>query len=52
MIGRFLMGFGICVVGIGLLIGLPSHNLRVELAYLIAGLLLFSAGRLILPKNP
>lgn len=45
------MGFGICVVGIGLLIGLSYNNLKAELAYLVAGLLLFSAGRLVQPAG-
>jgi hypothetical protein len=36
---------------VGLLIGISAHNLKAELAYLLAGLLLFSAGRLIRPKR-
>jgi len=40
------MGLGICVVGVGLMVGVMYNNLKVELAYLLAGLLLFSAGRL------
>lgn len=41
------MGFGICVVGVGLLIGLGYNNLKAETAYLVAGLLLFAAGQLL-----
>jgi hypothetical protein len=40
------MGLGICVVGVGLMVGLVYDSLKVELAYLLAGLLLFSAGQL------
>lgn len=36
------------VVLIGFLWGVQSGNLKFELAYLIAGLLLFSAGQLLL----
>lgn len=45
------MALGICVVGVGLLVGLSYDNLKVELAYLLAGLLLFSAGRLAQPAG-
>ena len=45
------MGLGICVVGIGLLIGLSYDSLKAELAYLLSGLLLFSAGQLISRKK-
>lgn len=45
------MGLGICVVGVGLLVGLSHNNLKVELAYLVAGLLLFSAGQLAQPAR-
>jgi hypothetical protein len=45
------MGFGICVVGVGLLIGIQYDSLKAELAYLLAGLLLFSAGNLITRKK-
>jgi hypothetical protein len=41
------MGLGLCIVGLGLLLGLSYNNLRVELAYLVAGLLFFGAGRLL-----
>jgi hypothetical protein len=44
------MGLGICVVGTGLLIGIAYQSLKAELAYLVAGLLLFSAGRLLARK--
>jgi hypothetical protein len=49
--GRFLMGLGICVVGVGLMTGLAYNNLKVELTYLLAGLLLFFAGQLITRKK-
>ncbi len=45
------MGLGICVVGVGLSIGLAYDSLRAELAYLLAGLLLFSAGQLLQRKK-
>jgi hypothetical protein len=45
------MGAGICVVGVGLLIGISYDSLKAELAYLLAGLLLFSAGQLISKKK-
>jgi hypothetical protein len=41
------MGLGICVVGVGLMVGLTYNNLKVESVYLLAGLLLFSAGQLL-----
>jgi hypothetical protein len=41
------MGLGICVVGVGLMVGLTYNNLKVEAVYLLAGLLLFSAGQLL-----
>jgi hypothetical protein len=44
------MGLGLCIVGMGLLIGLTYQSLKGELAYLIAGLLFFSAGQLIRKK--
>lgn len=50
MIGRILQGLGICVVGVGLLVGLNYGSLKSELAYLLSGLLLFSAGQLCLRK--
>ena len=45
------MGLGICVVGVGLIIGLSYNSLKAELAYLLAGLLLFSAGQLLARKK-
>lgn len=45
------MGLGICVVGVGLIIGLSYHSLKAELAYLVAGLLLFSAGQLLVRRG-
>jgi hypothetical protein len=35
----------------GLVLGLRYDSLKVELAYLLAGLLLFSAGLLVQPRN-
>ena len=51
-----MMGFGICVVGVGLMIGLSSNDLnsnsfKAEIAYFLAGLLFFSAGLMIKGKN-
>jgi hypothetical protein len=46
------MGLGICVVGVGLLIGIQYDSLKAELAYLLSGLLLFSAGQLLTRKKP
>jgi hypothetical protein len=51
VLGRFLMGVGICVVGVGLMVGLAYDNLKVESIYLLAGLLLFSAGQVIQRKK-
>jgi hypothetical protein len=45
------MGVGICVVGVGLMIGIYYKSEKAELAYLLAGLLLFSAGNLIAKKR-
>ncbi len=42
-----MMGLGICVVGTGLIIGIFYNSLKAELAYLLAGLLLFGAGQLL-----
>ena len=44
------MGLGICVVGVGLMVGLAYDNLKVETTYLLAGLLLFGAGQLLQRK--
>ena len=46
-----MMGLGICVVGVGLMLGIANNDQKIELIYLVAGLLFFSAGRLILPKQ-
>ncbi len=45
------MGLGLCVVATGLLIGVAYQSLKAELAYLLAGLLLFSAGQLLARKQ-
>jgi hypothetical protein len=50
VIGRILQGLGICVVGVGLMIGLSYDSLKSELVYLLAGVLLFSVGQLCLRK--
>ena len=42
-----MMGFGICVVGVGLMIGISADSLKAELAYFVAGMLFFSAGLLV-----
>lgn len=44
------MLLGICVVGVGAAIGISTGNLKPELAYFVSGLLLFSAGQLLLRK--
>lgn len=41
------MGVGICVVGVGLLVGLAYDNLKVESTYLLVGLLVFALGQLL-----
>ena len=46
-----MMGAGICVVGVGLLVGLSHGNLKVELVYLVAGLLFFFAGQLLASRS-
>jgi hypothetical protein len=45
-----MMGLGLCIVGMGLVLGVFYQNLKPELAYLLAGLLFFSAGQLIRGK--
>ena len=45
------MGAGICVVAVGLLIGIQYESLKAELAYLLSGLLIFSAGQLLAKKK-
>jgi hypothetical protein len=39
------MGVGICIVGVGLLVGLVYDNLKVETTYLLTGVILFGAGQ-------
>jgi len=39
------MGVGICIVGVGLLVGLTYKNLNAELAYLVVGGVLFLIGQ-------
>ena len=46
-----MMGVGICVVGVGLMVGLTENNIKVELVWLIAGLLFFFAGQLLVGKS-
>ena len=46
-----MMGAGICVVGMGILLGLHYGNLKGELVYLVGGLLFFFAGQLLLEKS-
>jgi hypothetical protein len=41
------MGIGICIVGVGLMVGLAYDNLKVETTYLLAGLILFGVGQLL-----
>jgi hypothetical protein len=41
------MGIGICIVGVGLLVGLVYNNLKVETTYLLAGVILFGVGQLL-----
>lgn len=45
------MGVGICIVGVGLMVGLAYDNLKVETTYLFAGLILFIIGQLIQRKK-
>jgi len=49
-----MQGVGICVVGVGLMIGISYNtdsSFRAEIAYLVSGLLLFGAGMLIQGKK-
>lgn len=41
------MGIGICVVGVGLIVGLSYDNLKVESTYLLVGLLVFFVGQVL-----
>jgi hypothetical protein len=45
------MGVGICIVGVGLLVGLAYDNLKVETTYLLTGLIVFCAGQLLQRKK-
>jgi hypothetical protein len=40
------MGVGLCIVGMGFILGVYYKNLKPELTYLIAGGLVFHAGYL------
>ncbi|MBV8880513.1 MAG: hypothetical protein JO332_11145 [Planctomycetaceae bacterium] len=40
------MGIGICIVGVGLMVGLAYDNLKVETTYLLTGLIVFCIGQL------
>ncbi len=41
------MGVGICIVGVGVMVGITYDNQKVELTYLLAGLLVFAGGQLL-----
>jgi len=41
------MGVGICIVGVGLMVGLAYDNLKVETTYLLSGLILFAIGQML-----
>lgn len=41
------MGVGICIVGVGLMVGLAYNNLKVETTYLLTGLIVFCVGQLL-----
>ncbi len=41
------MGVGICIVGVGLLVGLAYNNLKVESTYLLIGLVVFALGQVL-----
>jgi hypothetical protein len=45
------MGVGICIVGVGLLVGLSYDNLKVETTYLLTGLIVFCVGQLLQRKK-
>lgn len=45
------MGVGICVVGVGLMVGFAYDNLKVETTYLLAGLIVFGIGQLLQRKK-
>jgi hypothetical protein len=49
-----MQGVGICVVGVGLMVGISYNtdsSFRAEIAYFVSGLLLFGAGMLIQGKK-
>jgi len=49
-----MQGVGICVVGVGLMVGLSYNTesaFKAEVAYFVAGLLLFGAGTLLQGKQ-
>jgi hypothetical protein len=56
LFGRLLMGLGICVVGVGLFLGISYHGTRLgerfELLYLLIGLALFGLGMWVAPRRP
>lgn len=45
------MGVGICVVGVGLLVGFAYDNLKVETTYLFIGLIVFAVGQILQRKK-
>ena len=45
------MGVGICVVGMGLMVGLAYDNIKWEVVCLVSGLLFFFAGQLLMGKS-
>jgi hypothetical protein len=45
------MGVGICIVGVGLMVGLAYDNLKVETTYLLTGLIVFCIGQLMQRKK-
>jgi len=45
------MGVGICITGVGLMVGLAYDNLKVESTYLLVGLVVFCIGQLMQRKK-
>jgi hypothetical protein len=45
------MGVGICIVGVGLMVGLAYDSLKVETTYLLTGLIVFCIGQLLQRKK-
>jgi hypothetical protein len=41
------MGVGICIVGVGIMVGVAYDNQKVEITYLLGGLILFGLGQLL-----